>query len=278
MQNPKASPSSKSEIRDYLHEVIFEADTPAGKAFDVALLILIIVSLLIVMLDSIESVRKDYGQFLLISEWVVTGLFTIEYFLRIWSIRKPFAYMVSFFGLVDLLSFLPTYLSLLFAGSQYFLVLRILRLLRVFRIFKLTHYLYEGRVLVTALKASRVKITVFLGAVLSVVTILGSVMYVLEAGQDSGFTSIPQSIYWSIVTVTTVGYGDIAPVTVPGKVLASIAMILGYAIIAVPTGIVSVEFAKATGKWKVSGQACRDCGKEGHDQDASHCKFCGAEL
>ncbi len=262
--------------RRKLHEVIFEADTPAGKLFDVALILTIAASVVAVMLDSVRPFRANHGTLLYTAEWVFTLLFTLEYLLRLACVGRPGKYAVSFFGVVDLLAILPTYLSLLLPGTQYLLVIRILRLLRIFRIFKLGHYVGAADHLTRALKASRRKIGVFLFTVLTLVVILGSLMYVIE-GEDRGFTSIPTSIYWAIVTLTTVGYGDISPQTPLGQMLAALIMITGYGIIAVPTGIVTVEMSRAAFQ-KVSNQACPQCSAEGHDTDAAHCKFCGARL
>ncbi|MEJ2583170.1 MAG: ion transporter [Acidobacteriota bacterium] len=262
--------------KERLHEIIFEADTPAGKAFDVALLVLIILSVISVMLESVPSVAARYGPQLRAFEWIVTVLFTIEYLLRLYCVGKPWRYARSFFGIVDLLAILPSFLSLIIPGAQSLLVIRALRLLRVFRVLKLAHFVGEASELTAALRASARKIIVFLGAVLTIVIIVGSMMYLIE-GEANGFASIPTSIYWAIVTMTTVGYGDIAPQTALGKILASIIMIMGYGIIAVPTGIVSVELAGAV-RGKVSTQACPDCGAGQHDSDAVHCKFCGARL
>lgn len=263
--------------RHKLHEVIFEADTPAGKAFDLALLVLILISIASVLLESIAWVRAAYGVWLRAVEWIITGLFTVEYVLRLACVGRPIRYAVSFFGLVDLTAILPTYLSLFIGGAQSLIVIRALRLLRVFRILKLAHFVGESRVLAQALMASRRKILVFLGAVSTLVLIIGALMYLIE-GEDSGFTSIPQSIYWAIVTLTTVGYGDLAPQTVLGKALASLVMIIGYAIIAVPTGIVTVEMNRVRKEGPVSTQACPQCGAEGHDPDAAFCKYCGGKL
>ncbi len=224
-----------------IHEVIYEADTPAGKLFDVVLLILILASIVLVMLESVNEFADKHGKFLNIAEWVITILFTIEYFARIISIKKPKQYIFSFYGIIDLLSTIPKYLSLFLVGSHSLVALRALRLMRVFRILKLARFVGESNNLMRALKASRVKIAVFIMFILILCTILGSIMYLVESGQDSGFTSIPRSIYWAIVTLTTVGYGDIAPLTALGQSIASIIMILGYGIIAVPTGIVSAE-------------------------------------
>ena len=265
-----------SPIRERIHEIIFEADTPAGKAFDVALLVLIILSVVAVMLESTAAVAARYGHVLRVIEWVVTVLFTAEYLLRLYCVRRPARYARSFFGIVDLLAILPSYLSLIIPGAQSLLVIRALRLLRVFRVLKLVQFVGEASELRAALRASARKIIVFLGAVLTITIIVGAMMYLIE-GEEHGFTSIPTSIYWAIVTMTTVGYGDIAPQTPLGKMLASIIMIMGYGIIAVPTGIVSVELAGAVRK-QITTLACPDCGVGGHDHDAVHCKFCGAKL
>ena len=263
--------------RARLHEIIFEADTRAGRAFDLALIWLILLSVATVVLESVRDVRAQYGELLYALEWLFTGLFTIEYVLRLFSVRRPLRYATSFFGVVDLLAIIPTYLSIFLPGSQYLLVIRILRLLRVFRLLKLSEYVTEADTLRLALRASRRKISVFISAVLLLVVIIGAVMYVIE-GEAHGFTSIPLSIYWAIVTLTTVGYGDLSPQTPAGQILASIVMILGYGIIAVPTGIVTVELAQATRRGQVSTQACPSCSAQGHDADAVHCKYCGARL
>ena len=272
----RQSPQTTPGWRQRLHEVIFEADTPAGKAFDVALLVAIVLSVVAVSLESVASIRARYGAPLRALEWVFTLLFTLEYGLRLLCVGKPLRYARSFFGLVDVLAIMPSYLSLVIAGTQSLIVIRALRLLRVFRVLKLAHFVGESRMLLTALRESSRKITVFLGTVLTLVVIIGSLMYLIE-GEAHGFTSIPQSMYWAIVTLTTVGYGDIAPSTVVGKLLASMVMILGYGIIAVPTGIVTVELAQAS-RTAVSTQACQECGVEGHDADARFCKACGASL
>lgn len=258
------------------HEVIFEADTRAGRLFDVALLLCIVLSVAAVLLESVPSVRQSYGVWLKTTEWVFTILFTVEYFLRLWCVGRPMAYATSFFGLVDLLAILPNWLSLLLPGAQYMLVIRGLRLLRVFRVLKLIQYLTEANHLLRALRASRRKILVFLLAVLTLVLLFGAVIYLIE-GEENGFSSIPLSMYWAIVTLTTVGYGDISPQTWLGQAVASLLMILGYGIIAVPTGIVTFEMAR-TPEREVSTQACPECAAEGHDPDAVHCKYCGARL
>ena len=265
-----------NKLRMKLHEVIFEADTPAGKWFDVLLILAILASVVMVMLDSVGTIQKSYGPVLLAGEWFFTILFTIEYVLRLLSVGRPLAYATSFYGIVDLLAILPTYLSILVPGAQYLLVIRILRVLRIFRILKLVQYLGEARMLTQALHASRRKITVFLIVVLTLVTIFGSLIYLVEDPKD-GFTSIPKSIYWSIVTLTTVGYGDISPQTSLGQLLSALIMIIGYGIIAVPTGIVTVELAQAF-KRQISTQACPECSAEGHDIDAKFCKYCGSKL
>ena len=259
-----------------VHEVIFEADTPAGKWFDVLLILAILTSVLLVMLDSVSSIQEVYGQVLLTGEWFFTILFTVEYLLRLLSVGRPGAYATSFFGMVDLLAILPTYLSYFFFFFQYLLVIRILRVLRIFRILKLVQYLGEARLLIQALRASMRKIIVFLFTVLTLVTIFGALIYLIEEPKH-GFTSIPKSIYWSIVTLTTVGYGDISPQTILGQLISSVIMIIGYGIIAVPTGIVTVELAQAF-KRQISTQACPECSAEGHDKDAKFCKYCGSSL
>ncbi|EPX57092.1 Potassium voltage-gated channel subfamily KQT [Cystobacter fuscus DSM 2262] len=260
-----------------MHTIIFESDTPAGRAFDVGLLWAIVLSVLAVMLESVESIRVQHGQAIRVLEWCFTVLFTLEYVLRLLSVNRPLLYASSFFGLVDLLAILPSVLSLVLPGMQSLLVVRVLRLLRVFRVLKLASFLGEADVLLTALRASRQKIIVFLGAVLSTVVIMGSVMYMVE-GSANGFDSIPRGMYWAVVTMTTVGYGDLSPKTVPGQFIASVLMIMGYGILAVPTGIVSVELAQATRQHAIDPRACPGCGLEGHDLDARHCKRCGNVL
>jgi voltage-gated potassium channel len=262
--------------RQRLHEIIFEAETPEGKAFDVALLVCIVASVVVVLLDSVASIRARYGTVLRGLEWTFTILFTVEYVLRLATVGKPLRYALSFFGIVDLLAVVPTYLSVFFAGAQSLIVIRALRLLRIFRVLKLAHFVGEARMLRAALHASLRKITVFLGTVLTIVLIVGALMYLIE-GEESGFGNIPQSMYWAVVTLTTVGYGDIAPQTVIGKALASVVMIMGYGIIAVPTGIVTVELAHAR-RAPISTEACPECGSGGHDADADYCKYCGGRL
>jgi voltage-gated potassium channel len=262
--------------REHMHEVIFEADTPAGRGFDIALLVAIGLSVLAVILESVAGIQERFGPVLRTVEWLFTILFTVEYVLRLLSVRRPLRYVFSFFGIVDLLSILPTYLSLFITGAQSLLVIRALRLLRVFRVLKIVRHLNELSALVAAVKATRAKITVFVMVVMILVLIMGSAMYVVE-GAESGFTSIPRGIYWAIVTVTTVGYGDIAPRTIIGQIIAAVAMLLGYSLIIIPTGIFSTEMARASAK-QVSTQSCPACVREGHDLDASHCKHCGEQL
>jgi voltage-gated potassium channel len=260
-----------------LHEIIYESNTVAGKAFDVSLLILIVASIIVVMLDSIERWHNQYGTLFFNLEWLFTCFFTVEYILRLVSIRKPWRYIISFLGVIDLLAIIPGYLSIFYSGAHSLLVFRGLRLLRIFRIFKLTHFLSEMKFLGGAIKGSLTKISIFMLVVLTLVIILGSLMYLIEQGQN-GFTSIPESIYWAIVTITTVGYGDISPVTPLGKFVASIIMLMGYGIIAVPTGIITTEMARASSKKEQKNEVCPGCSKEGHDLNAKYCNNCGALL
>ena len=262
-------------VRKRVYRIIFEADTPSGKLFDVALLVAIVTSVVVVLLDSVQAIRVEYSGLLYALEWVFTALFTIEYALRIYCVRHPARYARSFFGIVDLLSVLPTYLSLVLVGSQQLIVIRVLRLLRIFRVFKLARYLGHANILMSAMKSSTPKIIVFLGTVLTIVVIAGTAMFMIE-GEATEFGSIPQSMYWAIVTVTTVGYGDVAPHTPAGKMLAACLMVLGYAIIAVPTGIVSAELVQY-GR-QITTRTCPACLEPGHDPDAVHCKHCGAGL
>jgi voltage-gated potassium channel len=263
--------------REQLRVVIFEADTPAGKIFDVALLVVIVASILTIMLDSVTSIRSAHGEALNVAEWIFTALFTIEYVLRLSCVPVAWHYARSFFGIVDLLAILPSYISLLLPGSEMLLVIRALRLLRIFRVFKLGRFLGEASILRRALLESRHKITVFLGTIMILVTLLGTTMYLIE-GEDNGFTSIPTAVYWAVVTMTTVGYGDIAPQTVAGKTLAAIVMILGYSIIAVPTGIVTAGIVEAAASRKVTTRHCPNCMSEGHIIEARFCRDCGAPL
>ena len=271
----------EGRLRRSLYEVIFEADTPMGKVFDEVLIVSIVLSVIVVMLDSVASVREHHSALLTTLEWVFTVLFTLEYVLRLYAIKRPSQYAFSFYGIVDLLAVVPTYVSLVLPGGHYLLVIRVLRLLRIFRVLKLAQYLGEANMLLDALKASRRKIAVFVFAVLTIVVIFGSVMYVIEGGEN-GFTSIPRSIYWAIVTLTTVGYGDISPQTEIGQAVAAIIMILGYGIIAVPTGIVTAELTNSVHRthpsMTVSTQACQSCGCEGHPPEAQFCYSCGDRL
>jgi voltage-gated potassium channel len=273
--NEKETKPAESEWRSRLYKVIFEAETVNGKIFDVILLGMIAFSVAVVMLESVKSVRDDYGTLLLGVEWGLTVVFTIEYILRLISVRRPLRYAKSFFGIIDLLAIIPTYASLLLPGVQYLLAIRILRLLRVFRILKLAEFVGEARIITSALRASAKKISVFLLAVLILVTIIGSIMYVIE-GESHGFSDIPTSIYWAIVTLTTVGYGDLSPQTSLGKAFASLVMIMGYAIIAVPTGIVTVELSRS--HKNISTQVCPECHTQDHDADAIFCKYCARRL
>ncbi|WP_373046326.1 ion transporter [Vulgatibacter sp.] len=261
--------------RERLRRTIFEADTPAGRAFDVALIVAILASVTAAILESVSSIRAAYGETLYAIEWFFTVLFTVEYALRLWAVQRPLHYARSFFGIIDLLAILPTYVSVLIPGAQQLLTIRVLRLLRIFRVFKLANYLSEARIILTALQASVRKISVFILAVITLVTFFGSVMYVVE-GPEHGYTSVPTGVYWAVVTLTTVGYGDISPQTPLGQGLSVIVMLMGYAIIAVPTGIVTVELSRA-GR-PTTDIACPGCGRQGHDPDAEFCKYCATEL
>lgn len=262
-------------IRNKLYEIIFEADTPSGKLFDIVLLFVILLSVALVMLESVPGIRQNYLPLLKMLEWIITGIFTLEYTLRVLIVKKPFRYIFSFYGIIDFLAVIPTYLSFFVLGYQSLVVIRALRLLRVFRILKITRYTHAGRYIVLAVRESRAKISVFLIFVLIIVTIMGTVIYLVE-GEKNGFTSIPKSIYWAIVTLTTVGYGDISPQTPFGQLLASMLMILGYAIIAVPTGIVTAEIIKPSAAGNT--QVCANCLHDKHDDDAVFCKKCGSGL
>jgi voltage-gated potassium channel len=264
-------------LRARMHQIVFEADTPAGRAFDVTVIGLILLSILTVSIETIPGLSEGTRRSLRIAEWTFTVLFTIEYLLRLWTVRRPLYYARSFFGVVDLLAILPTWISIAVPGAQALLVVRVLRLLRIFRILKLARFLNEAKTLTTALRSSARKITVFLLSVATIVVIMGSVMFVVE-GPENGFTSIPVSMYWTVVTLTTVGYGDIAPRTALGQTIASLVMILGYGIIAVPTGIVTAELAYAHQDHPVSTQACPNCGIGGHDAGAKYCRSCGSPL
>ena len=262
-------------FKERLYEIIFEADTREGKIFDLALLIVILISIALVMLESVPSVRQNHRHVLKLSEWAITLIFTVEYILRVFIVKKSFRYIFSFYGIIDFLAVIPTYLGLFIVGSHSLVVIRVLRLLRIFRILKLTRYTQAGRNLARAMWASREKISVFIFFVVTLVVIIGTIMYLVE-GEVHGFTSIPRSIYWAIVTLTTVGYGDISPQTSLGQFLASVVMILGYAIIAVPTGIVTAEMMKPTSGNNT--QVCPRCLHDKHDDDAVFCKKCGAKI
>ncbi|MBP1840205.1 ion transporter [Formosa algae] len=286
-----SQPNKKKNWKNQLHEIIYEADTPAGKLFDVILLVIIIASIVLVMLESVKSIDLKYHNLLNTLEWIITVLFTVEYIARVITVKKPFKYIFSFYGIIDLLSTAPKYLSFLFAGTHALIALRALRLLRVFRILKLGRYLGASNNLVSALKSSRAKISVFLFAVIILAVILGTIMYLVE-GEENGFTNIPKSVYWCIVTLTTVGFGDIAPQTPLGQLIASLVMILGYGIIAVPTGIVSAEYSNQTRnnlepapkktdpkiEVNLNSQSCSNCLKSDHRDGAEYCYNCGEPL
>ncbi|WP_323841851.1 MULTISPECIES: ion transporter [unclassified Moraxella] len=263
-------------LKERIHVIIEGTDTKGGKLFDIALLVGIVASVLIVMLDSVLYLRLQYGKLFLYAEWFFTVLFTIEYLLRVYSSPNRKRYVLSFFGVVDLLALLPTYLSLFFVGTQYLLVVRILRILRIFRVFKLKSYMHQAGFLAAAFKTSQHKIIVFFLSLLLLVTIFGSVLYIVE-GPENGFTSIPLSIYWAIVTMTTVGYGDISPKTPMGQAIASMVMIAGYAIIAVPTGVFTAELTR-TMRPQLQPISCPNCGKFGHATGAKFCDRCGHDL
>lgn len=273
--DPLSDRPSEGGLRARLHRIIFGVKTPAGKAFDVCLLWAILLSVLVVLLESVPTIREEHGLALRIAEWIFTILFTVEYALRLWTVKHVRTYALSFFGIVDLIAIIPTYLSAFIVGPQSLAAVRTIRLLRVFRVLKLVRHLREAHGLMEALRASRPKIVVFLTGVLSIAILFGTFMYLVE-GDDAGFTSIPTSIYWAVVTMTTVGYGDIAPRTPLGQLFALTLMILGYAIIAVPTGIVSAEIVR--GERAVSGTACPQCGLKGHEPDATYCRTCGSPL
>ena len=274
MAKTQPKPGWKSKI----HEIIYEADTPAGKFFDVALLVVIIISIILVMLESVDSINVRYYWHFYIAEWIITFLFTVEYILRIIAIKRPKNYIFSFYGIVDLLSTIPTYIAFIFGGHNLLFAVRALRLLRVFRILKITRYVGESNRLLLALRNSRPKIIVFLFAVLIICVIMGTVMHLVE-GPKSGFDNIPISIYWAIVTLTTVGFGDLYPVTPFGQVIASFIMIVGYGIIAVPTGIVTSEISRTQkNKIPTNTQACPHCNETKHIDNAEFCHNCGKKL
>lgn len=265
-------PENFSPIREKLHEIIFEAETPAGKLFDVVLLVMIGLSILVLMLETVPSLQPEWGATLLKIEWGITIFFTIEYLLRLYSVYSPRLYATSFLGIIDLVSIMPMYLDIIYPGIHSLMIIRALRLLRIFRIFKLNNFLNQGNTIISAVRESMPKLTVFLFFVLINVTIFGSVLYLVEHNINPQFESIPVSIYWAIVTLTTVGYGDISPSTGIGKFIASVIMILGYAVLAVPTGIVTSSLMQQKTHNTIT---CNNCGKEGHDTDAVYCKYCG---
>jgi voltage-gated potassium channel len=261
-------------FKERMRRVIFLADTPAGRAFDVGLIVAILTSVVLVMLDSVAPFREKWGDAFWIGEWVLTGLFTAEYCCRLYCARKPLRYARSFFGVVDFLATLPTYLVILFPAAHYLTVIRVLRILRAFRVLKLVAHVREAEVLLRSLVASRRKITVFLFAVFTLTVVLGSLMYLIE-GESNGFDSIPRGVYWAVVTLTTVGYGDIAPQTPLGQFVASLVMVMGYGIIAVPTGIVTAEMTVAARR---DERRCQSCREHGHAAGALYCRACGVEL
>lgn len=267
----------EKKLKAFLYETIFEAETKLGKYFDLGLILTIIASIIVVALDSVNELKIQYNNIFLSLEWYFTIAFTIEYLLRIYSFPNRLRYIFSFYGLIDLISILPTYLALFISGSHSFAVIRAIRLLRVFRVLKLAHFVSQQEVLSHALKESRAKIMVFIIALLPLVAIIGTIMYFVE-GSEAGFTSIPRGMYWAIVTMTTVGYGDIAPQSVFGQFLASVVMMLGYGILAVPTGIVSVHLSHAILKSQSNTETCPSCALEGHARDARFCRQCGASL
>ncbi|MEM7185372.1 MAG: ion transporter [Bacteroidota bacterium] len=271
--------AAKKNWRSKLHDIIYEADTPLGKLFDLVLLLLILLSVVFVMLESVNSIDQQFHEYLYVGEWVITIFFTFEYIARIITVKKPFRYIFSFYGIIDFVSTIPLYLSFILAGSSYLLTVRAFRLLRVFRILKITRYIGESNKLRRALLSSRAKIFIFLFAVLIISIIAGTIMYLVE-GEEHGFTSIPHSVYWCIVTLTTVGYGDISPATPLGQFIASIIMIMGYGIIAVPTGIVTAEYTRSTKKEHVdtSTLCCPNCNESHHKDKAKYCHNCGEQL
>lgn len=265
-------------FRERIWRIIFLSDTRAGQVFDVILLVLIGCSVAVVMLESVSSLRDSYGFYFLVLEWFFTLVFSVEYVVRLWSVRKKRRYVLSFFGIVDLLAILPSYVAILLTGTQYLMVIRILRLLRMFRVLKMAQHFGQANVLMNALRNSGPKISVFLFFILTLVSIEGTLMYIVEGSTNPGFDSIPQSIYWAIVTVTTVGYGDVAPLTVIGKILSSLVMLSGFSIIAVPAGIVTAEIGRQHRKLRMDNRECAQCGWEGHDPAANFCKHCGCKM
>ncbi|WP_115852559.1 ion transporter [Kushneria indalinina] len=264
-------------LRDRIFQIIFESDTPAAKGFDIALIIMIIVSVVIILLDSVVSLQARYGEAFMVAEWAFTGIFTVEYLLRLYCLDRPVRYARSTYGIIDLLSILPSWLSLIFPGSQALLVIRVLRIMRLFRVLRLMEFVGEGNLLLEALERSRQKILMFLMTVMSLVIVFGALVYLIEP-VEAGFTSIPKSIYWAVVTLTTVGYGDISPITPVGQFISAMMMILGYSILAVPTGVFSAEVMRSIRRNHYSDEACPGCGHEGHERDAKYCRLCGSGL
>lgn len=275
MDSPVPAPSP---TRERLWRIIFLSDTPIGRTFDVVLLWLIGLSVLTIILESVDEIRLPHESLIYALEWVFTVLFSLEYLARLWVVRRRWRYALSFFGVIDLISILPAYVELLLPGTHYLMALRVLRLMRMFRVLKMAEYMGEANILLAALRASRRKITLFLTTVVALVLVEGTVVYVLEHDANPDFANIPQAVYWAIVTITTVGYGDVAPVTVPGKMMASIIMLTGFAIIAVPTGIVTSELGRAIGDQKRPRRRCGECGWEDHDPQARFCQHCGTRL
>lgn len=265
-----------TNLRQRLNTVIFGTDTPAGQRFDMILIWAILISVALVMMNSVDEINQQHGDLFYAMEWGFTVMFTVEYLIRIYCSPRPIKYIFSFYGLVDLLSILPTYLELVYEGANSFLVIRLLRVLRVFRVLRLIRFMSEGNILLRSMYQSRRKILIFFFGVLVLSTIFGTLMFLVE-GPNNGFTSIPKSIYWTIVTITTVGYGDITPHTVLGQVISTAAMLTGYSIIAIPTGILTAELATEIQRDRI-GRSCAGCKKSGHDRDALHCKFCGNKL
>lgn len=264
-------------LRERIFHIIFESDTPAARGFDIALIVLILCSVLVVMLDSVASLQQTYGTWFRYLEWGFTFLFTIEYALRLYCLERPLRYARSAYGIIDLVSILPSWLSLLIPGASSLLVVRILRIMRLFRVLRLMEFVGEGHMLMEALKRSRAKILMFFLTVMSLVVVFGALLYLIEP-VEAGFTSIPRSVYWAIVTLTTVGYGDIAPITPIGQFISAMMMILGYSILAVPTGVFSAEVMRSIRQNRYSEDACPGCGHEGHENSAKYCRFCGTWL
>ncbi|WP_110666790.1 ion transporter [Salinicola halophilus] len=269
--------SGESGFRKKVFQVIFESDTPLAKGFDIALISLILLSVIVVFIDSVPHLHARYGEWFYLAEWCFTLAFTLELALRLYCLERPMRYLKSFYGVLDLLAILPTWLGLILPGAQSLLVLRVLRVLRVFRVLRLMEFVGEGRLLIQALRRSQRKVLLFLITVLLIITIFGALIYMIEPA-EAGFTSMPRSMYWAIVTLTTVGYGDIAPITPVGQFISALMMILGYSILAVPTGVFSAEVIRSIREDRYSEEACPGCGHEGHEQDAKYCRFCGTWL